>query len=75
MSRSRKKNPISGITTCRSEKSYKKAWHSIMRQMERVRLKTNPDSVTTVENDACEPYCMGKDGKHYMPEWAKVYRK
>lgn len=75
MSRSRKKNPITGIAVCDSEKSYKKEWHSRFRQIERARLKSNPDSVTTVEADASDPWRMGKDGKHYMPQWAEVYRK
>lgn len=46
-----------------------------MRQMEKCRLKTNPESVTTVEKDASNPWTMGKDGKHYMPQWPEVCRK
>lgn len=75
MSRSRKKNPITGIAICASEKSDKKEWHSRMRQMEKCRLRTNPESVATVEKDASNPWAMGKDGKRYMPQWAEVYRK
>lgn len=75
MSRSTKKTPITGIAICASEKTDKKEWHSRMRQMERVRLKSKPDSVSTVEADASDPWRMGKDGKHYMPQWPEVYRK
>lgn len=75
MSRSRKKNPIHGITTCESEKKDKKIWHGKMRAAERDRLINDPESVTTIANDVCQKYAMGKDGKTYSPQWDKVYRK
>jgi len=38
MSRSVRKNPIMGITTCRSEKEDKQIWHKRWRRRERIVL-------------------------------------
>ena len=75
MSRSRKKTPIHGICICASEKKDKKIWHGKMRAAERDRLINDPESVTTIANDVCQKYAMGKDGKAYMPDFAKGMRK
>lgn len=44
MSRSRRKTPITGITTARSEKFDKQRWHRAYRHAERQRLHANPYS-------------------------------
>ncbi len=40
MSRSKRKKPITGITTCRSERADKKAWHKLWRSKERSSLSS-----------------------------------
>lgn len=72
MSRSQRKNPIMGITTCRSERQDKKIWH----QRWRARLRTQLANTATEDLDAILPilenevsniWSMGKDGKQYFP--------
>ena len=72
MSRSRRKNPIMGITTCHSEQQDKKIWH----QRWRARERTTLSSISFEDLDAHLPlleievsniWHMGKDGKQYWP--------
>lgn len=75
MSRSRKKTPIHGIACCDSEKPDKRIWHGRMRAKERDRLRNDPESVTTHKDDCGNVYCMGKDGKYWMPGHPRLMRK
>ncbi|HIF0227007.1 TPA: hypothetical protein ACXYKD_003983 [Legionella anisa] len=70
MSRSYRKNPIIGITTCRSERQDKKIWHKRWRARERTGLAStslqNFDSyLPLLENEISNTWQMGKDGKQY----------
>ncbi len=71
MSRSRRKTPISGITTCRSERDDKKIWHGRWRARERTALAAAPQEalnnhLPTLENQVSDVWSMGKDGKCYF---------
>ena len=54
MSRSRRKTPIVGHTTCGSEREDKKLWHQRWRTRERTALTSSV-------------WSMGKDGRSYWP--------
>ena len=73
MSRSYRKTPIFGDTTCRSEKQEKKQWHKALRAKERVAQallsQENLDShIPLHENQIGNVWLMGKDGHSY---WSK----
>lgn len=70
MSRSRRKTPITGYTTCRSERQDKKQWHSVFRNRERALLKSASTEdldahLPLKENQVSNVWAMGKDGRHY----------
>ena len=69
MSRSRRKTPIFGFTSCDSEKQDKKIWHGRMRAHERDALaKADFDAhLTTRKEQVSDAWNMDKDGKHYWP--------
>ena len=72
MSRSSRKSPILGITTCRSERQDKKIWHQRWRTRVRIQLtSTAPEDFDTIfpisENEVSNIWSMGKDGKQYFP--------
>ena len=62
MSRSRRKTPIVGHTTCGSEREDKKLWHQRWRTRERTALTS-----ASLENQASSVWSMGKDGRSYWP--------
>lgn len=68
MSRSCKKTPIHGVTTCRSEKPDKRRWHGRWRVRERQQLRAYvqghelDDYITTHFRSVSNPWDMGKDG-------------
>lgn len=72
MSRSHRKSPIFGHTTCRSERQDKKIWHRRWRSKERAALggitKDLTEHVTLLRNQVSSTWSMGKDGKCY---WSK----
>jgi len=81
MSRSRRKTPMIGITTCRSERADKTIWHQRLRTHERTGL-TGADAerleawLPVSERQVSNPWSMGKDGRRYVSareqaEWAK----
>lgn len=74
MSRSRRKNPIAGITCCESEKSDKRIWHKVMRRKTRERLRLGEEEGVSAR-EVSDPWKMGKDGKVIQDKWDKVYRK
>lgn len=77
MSRSRRKTPIIGYTTCRSEKQDKQIWHRRWRARERTAMDSiAPESLDTflplLENQVSSVWAMGKDGKQYWPIKSQV---
>lgn len=87
MSRSRRRTPICGVTTARSEKSDKRIWHKRARARIRVLLHgTAPDDTPHLDDrQVSNPWSMAKDGRQWYgdsllrdwkPEaWAKLWRK
>ena len=72
MSRSRRKTPIVGHTTCRSEREDKKLWHQRWRTHERTALAAaSPEALSAylplLENQVSNVWSMGKVGRSY---WA-----
>jgi hypothetical protein len=72
MSRSRRKTPITGHTTCRSERQDKKIWHRRWRTRERLALACmSPEEWDSylgfLENEVSDVWSMGKDGRCYWP--------
>ena len=72
MSRSRRKTPIVGHTTCRSEREDKKIWHQRWRTLERTALTSaSPEALNAhlplLENQVSNVWSMGKDGRAYWP--------
>ncbi|WP_425357665.1 hypothetical protein [Methylomicrobium album] len=72
MSRSRRKTPIVGHTTCRSERKDKKRWHRRWRTRERIALASaSPEALNAhlplLENQVGNVWSMGKDGRFYWP--------
>ena len=72
MSRSRRKTPIFGHTTCRSERQDKMIWHQRWRARERTALASaTPDSLSDhlplLQNQVSNVWSMGKDGRSYWP--------
>ena len=72
MSRSRRKTPIVGHTTCRSERKDKKLWHQRWRTRERTApVSASPDALSAhlplLENQVSNVWSMGKDGRSYWP--------
>ena len=72
MSRSRRKTPIVGNTTCRSERQDKKLWHQRWRTRERNALASaSPEALSShlplLENQVSSVWSMGKDGHSYWP--------
>ena len=72
MSRSRRKIPIVGVTTCRSEREDKKLWHQCWRTRERTALSSASLEVLDAhfpvpENQISNVWRMDKDGHHYWP--------
>lgn len=72
MSRSRRKSPVFGVTTCQSEKQDKKIWHGRWRANERTALASaDPDKLDAhlpvLKHQVSNPWRMGKDGRQRLP--------
>lgn len=72
MSRSRRKNPVFGITTCVSERKDKITWHRRWRAKERTALNGVAHAdleayLPSLENQVSNVWDMGKDGRQYWP--------
>lgn len=72
MSRSRRRTPIFGITTCESEKPDKQAWHRRWRRAAKQRGDHGEFDDERLHSDA---WNMGKDGKQYRPDCPDMMRK
>ncbi|WP_338924609.1 hypothetical protein V0M98_33880 (plasmid) [Pseudomonas silesiensis] len=68
MSRSRRKTPIIGITTAKSEAFDKASWHRAFRRAENVRLDADPESETHHIHEFSNPWLMHKDGKQRLSD-------
>lgn len=78
MSRSRRKTPITGTTTARSEKLDKQHWHRAYRHAERQLLHANPYSCPRHPFEfGAHAWNLSKDGKRYWGTdvTAKLMRK
>ena len=66
MSRSKRKTPILGMTTARSEAASKAEWHRRHRREERARLGAEgAEYVARSHKEHSSPWLMDKDGKQY----------
>jgi len=71
MSRSKRKTPIFGIATAKSERQDKHIWHSRMRARVRTQLVSTTTSTFDAylppdENEVSSVWSMAKDGKWYV---------
>lgn len=73
MSRSRRKKPITGVTTASSEKEDKKLWHRVFRRKNKQLLNAGEEPLDI--KDVSNPWDMDKDGKVYHDDWEGAYRK
>ena len=72
MSRSHRKTPITGHTTCRSEREDKKLWHQRWRTRERTELASLSleglsAHLPLLGSQVSNVWSMGKDGRSYWP--------
>jgi len=72
MSRSRRKNPIIPVTSCRGERRDKQGWHRNWRRSERSALiaasKEELEShLTHVRNEVSDVWTMNEDGRCHWP--------
>lgn len=77
MSRSHRKTPIVGYTTCRSEKQDKQLWHRRWRACERTAMTSVSSELLDGymplrEDEVSSVWAMGKDGKQYWPIEAQM---
>ena len=63
MSRSKRKTPICGWTTCRSDKPWKTAANRILRSLTKRKLKGGNEDGLPVLNEVSSVWNFGKDGK------------
>lgn len=68
MARSRRKTPVTGMTTAVSEAADKAAWHRRWRRGEKQRMKVDPDAEPITHHGYSNPWAMDKDGKQYWME-------
>ena len=76
VSRSMRKTPITGITTCRSEKEDKRMWHRRWRARQRTTLHSAgledvEYSLASSVRQYSNVWDMGKDGRQY---WGRVFQ-
>jgi len=74
MGKSRRRTPIVGITTARSEKFDKKIMHGRLRRKSKV-LAPDPDAVFPIPDEAMNKWSMAKDGKQYIRKGSSYYTK
>lgn len=80
MSRSRKKTPIHGITTARSEKDDKRMAHGKQRAAEKqaiTKIMGGEEVPLPLQRETSNPYTFEKDGKMIFDpaEYPKLMRK
>jgi len=67
LSRSRRRTPIFGNTTCHSEKKDKQLYHKALRKRSKQALRQGKEMPH--HNEVADVWDFGKDGKHY---WDKA---
>src|SRR6218665_2012412 len=72
MGRSRRKTPIVGHTTCRTEREDKKLWHQRWRTSDPTALpRASPNALSAplplLENQVSSVWSMGKEARSYGP--------
>lgn len=75
MSRSKRKSPITGITTASSERFDKSKWHRRFRRAENQRIESSPESEPHHIRQFADPWSMAKDGKRYWRDRPDLMRK
>lgn len=76
MARSRRKNPITPVTTSESEADDKKIWHRRYRRAEKQRVDKDLEAEALSQSHYSDPWSMSKDGKRYQQKaLAKIFRK
>ena len=78
MSRSRKKTPITGMTTAESDKAWKQAASRKLRRTVRQRLLATDDgeAIPTMRYELVNPASSDKDGKQWLGNaFPKLMRK
>lgn len=76
MARSRRKTPITGITTAVSEAADKAAWHRRWRRGEKQRLNVDSQAEPVNHHGYSSQWAMDKDGKRYwLEKQPKLMRK
>lgn len=73
MSRSRKKTPVTGTTTARTEKWYKRMWHRRWRQAVK-RAVQRGDELMPHRYQFSDPWDGPKDGKTWWGSEQEYYR-
>jgi hypothetical protein len=77
MSRSRRKTPVLGITTAKSEKQDKRIANRKLRRAVKQRLGYDPDGVLPALREVSNVWSMDKDGKvrYFRSEWEAKPRR
>lgn len=69
MSGSRKKTPVRGVTSARSEKADKRAANRALRRRVRTTLSVDPSpEVIPLPREVSNVWTMAKDGKYYLQD-------
>ena len=68
MSRSRRRNPVRGITTSDTEKQDKRAANRRLRRKVRAKLRAEPDGVLPALREVSTVWGFAKDGKARFDE-------
>jgi hypothetical protein len=72
VTRSRKRTPIGGIVSARSEKDDKRAYHRRERRRVREVLATTPEPDSLPHRkELSDPWIMAKDGKRFLGRRAR----
>ena len=74
MSDSRKKNPITGFTTAKSEKQDKRIANRRLRKKEKIAIY-NDDELMPIMAQISNSYGFSKDGKQYVNKHSNFYEK
>jgi hypothetical protein len=75
MSRSFQKTPITGVTTCESEKQDKRDANRKLRRKTKLQVKVGQEIILDLR-EVSNVWAMGKDGKLYRKDWEpKYFRK
>ena len=77
MSRSRRKTPITGMTTCDSEKEDKRIANRMERHANKILLSDLDETRLKDRREVSDPWLMGKDGRQWIDtnEYPKLMRK